>query len=163
MQVLDTGRRQMPGRLSHLTGTFSAAGRRMGAWDLRERTRDFAVAVIMFCRTLPTTDEAKDIARQLRRSSSSVAANCRALRRSTSDQMFVARAAIVVEEADEAEFWLDFLVLIGIASPGSAQALVKESRELVAIFTASRKTVQMRMARRRERPQTSRPPGRSEF
>ena len=119
------------------------------------------MAVFMFCRTLPTTDEARDIARQLRRSSSSVAANCRAVRRSTSDQMFVARAATVVDEADEAGFWLDFLVLTGIATSGSAQALVKESHELVAIFTASRKTVQLRMTRKRESSQIPRRAGRS--
>jgi four helix bundle protein len=135
----------------------------MGTWDLRERTQNFAVAVFMFCRTLPATDEARDIARQLRRSSSSVAANCRALRRSTSDKMFVARAAIVVEEVDEAGFWLDFLVLTGIATGGSVQTLVKESDEIVAIFAASRKTVQLRMTRKRDRPQTSGPPGRSEL
>jgi len=50
-------------------------------WDLRERTMEFAVAVFKFCRTLPKTDEARDVARQLRRSASSVAANYRAAAR----------------------------------------------------------------------------------
>ena len=45
--------------------------------------------------------------------------------------------AIVVEEADEAGFWLEFLVEIGLTSRQKTAALQKESSELVAIFTAS--------------------------
>jgi hypothetical protein len=31
-------------------------------WDLRERTMDFAVGVYKLCRTLPKTDETRDVA-----------------------------------------------------------------------------------------------------
>ena len=118
-------------------------------WDLRERAMDFAVAVFGFCRTLPRTDEARDVARQLRRSASSVAANYRAAKRSQSDAVFVSKAAIIIEEADESGFWLELLVEVEIVKREIAQSLLTESSELVAIFTASRKTVVARIASQR--------------
>ena len=111
---------------------------------------EFAVATFKCCRSLPRTDETRDITRQLRRCGSSVAANCRALRRSQSDKAFVAKAGMVIEEADEAGFWLDFIVEVGIVSRAHLRPLLQEADELVAIFTASRKTVQARMEKERE-------------
>ena len=114
-------------------------------WDLRERTMEFAVAIFRFCRTLPKSDEASDIVRQLRRAASSVAANWRATRRAQSDRAFISKAAIVIEEADEAGFWLEFLVRVELVKKQVAGSLTTEANELVAIFTASRKTVCARM------------------
>ena len=119
------------------------------AWDLSERTMDFAVTVFKFCRALPRTDEARDIARQLRRSGSSVAANCRATRRSPSDAAFAAKASIVIEEADETGFWLEFLTKVDLVGAQATSDLRREANELVAIFTASRKTVRARLEKRK--------------
>ena len=118
-------------------------------WDLRIRTMKFAGNVFRFCRTLPRTDEARDVARQLRRAASSVAANYRAMKRSAS----VAKAAIVVEEADESGFWLELLVEVELVARPRVAALLKESNELVAIFVASRKTVEERIAREKAKAQ----------
>jgi four helix bundle protein len=116
-------------------------------WDLRKRTMAFAVAVFRFCRTLPDVAEGWDVYRQLRRSASSVAANYRAAKRASSDPLFLSKLAIAVEEADEAGFWLEFLVAIELVSAGEAEALFEESQELVKILTASRKTAEARIAK----------------
>jgi len=49
-------------------------------YDLRERTRLFALAIVKFCRRLPKTDEARETSRQLRRAANSVRSNYRAYR-----------------------------------------------------------------------------------
>jgi four helix bundle protein len=121
------------------------------AWDLRERTIDFAADAFRFCRALKHTDETRDIVRQLRRCASSVAANTRALRRAQSDKVFVSKAGVVIEEADETGFWLEFLVKIELISRSRVTALLGEANELVAIFTASRKTVQARLEREKRK------------
>lgn len=121
------------------------------AWDLRERTIDFAVDVFQFCRTLKHTAETRDIVSQLRRSASSVAANTRALRRSQSDKVFVSKAGVIIEEADESGFWLEFLVRIEVVSPIKIKSLLAEANELVAIFTSSRKTVRARLEREKQK------------
>jgi four helix bundle protein len=110
-------------------------------WDLRERTMEFAVAVFRFCRTLPSGDETRDIARQLRRAGSGVGANYRAVRRGRSSSDFAAKLGVVIEEADECCFWLDLLVRIGVLrESGAVSSIAGEANELVAIFTAAQKT-----------------------
>ena len=126
-------------------------------WDLRERTTEFAAAVYRFCRTLDQSSEVSDITRQLRRSVSSVAANTRALRRSQSDEVFVAKSGVIIEEADESAFWLEFLIRLQVVEKTEVAALLGEANELVAIFTASRKTVRARLQREKTKAEDGLP------
>jgi four helix bundle protein len=89
---------------------------------------------------LPKTREANVIMQQLLRSSTSMAANYRAAGRSRSKAEFIAKIGVVVEEADETVFWLEMLADSGIVRPTKLQDLLAEATQLVAIFTASRKT-----------------------
>ncbi len=52
---------------------------------------------------------------------------------------------IVEEEADETTFWLELLVQSGMMKSELTEGLLRESEELVAIFTASGRTVRERM------------------
>jgi four helix bundle protein len=109
-------------------------------WDLRERTLAFAIDVISFCRLLPHSDEAREIARQLRRSSSSVAAHYAAAQRSKSANDYINKMSGGIEEADESTFWCDLLIRSAIADDASAQALRAEADELAKILLACRST-----------------------
>ena len=46
----------------------------------------------------------------------------------------------MVEEADEAVFWLELLVETGIVSQARMDGLLTEANELLAIFAASQRT-----------------------
>jgi four helix bundle protein len=120
-------------------------------WDLRERTMQFAVASFKFCRTLPRSDETREIAHQLRKAASSVAANYRATQRAQSDAAFAAKTAVVIEEADESAFWLELLIAIEAIEETAVSRLLKEAQELVAIFTASKKRVCARLQLKKRR------------
>jgi hypothetical protein len=50
----------------------------------------------------------------------------------------------VVEEADETVFWLELLTESGVTSESQIVDLPKEARELLAIFSASRRTAKSR-------------------
>jgi len=52
---------------------------------------------------------------------------------------------VIIEEADESGFWLEFIVRIELAPQKAVSGLLAEANELVAIFTASRKTVCARL------------------
>jgi four helix bundle protein len=78
--------------------------------ELRIRTKSFAVRIVKLFRSLPRTEEARVIGRQLLRSGTSVAANYRAVCRSRSRAEFIAKVGVVVEEADETVLWLELLV-----------------------------------------------------
>ena len=110
------------------------------AEEWKRRSKDLALRVFKLCRALPKSDEARIISKQLLRCSTSVAANYRAVCRSRSRSEFVARMGVVVEEADETAFWLEFLVDAGIVSPRRMEGLLHEANELVAIFAASQHT-----------------------
>lgn len=51
---------------------------------------------------------------------------------------------VVVEEADETVFWLEFLVDTGILRKGQVEKLLAEANELLAIFAASHGTAKAR-------------------
>jgi len=75
-----------------------------------------------------------------------VAANYRAVCRARSHKEFIAKIGLVLEEADEAQFWLALLVKLEILAPDQVKPSLDEATELVAIFTASRRTAQRRHA-----------------
>jgi four helix bundle protein len=108
--------------------------------DLKIRTRKFTVDVLNFVDKLPNRRSGNIIGNQLGRSASSVAANYRAACRGRSHAEFVAKIGIVEEEADESTFWLDIIPDTKNGSAEEVEPLLKEARELTAIFTAASKT-----------------------
>jgi four helix bundle protein len=85
------------------------------------------------------------ISYQLFKSSSSVAANYRAVCRGKSDSDFLNKLKIVDEEADESLFWLEFIQELKIdCNKIELEKLIKEADELVAIFSAGIKTIKSR-------------------
>lgn len=108
--------------------------------ELRERTKHFALRVIRLSRHLPAGREADVIGKQLLRSGTSAAANYRAAGRSRSRADFISKISVVVEEADEAVFWLELLEEAGLVPAKRLDPLLDEARQLAAIFTASRRT-----------------------
>ncbi|MES2762003.1 MAG: four helix bundle protein [Bacteroidota bacterium] len=76
------------------------------AEEFKTKTKKFAIDIIIFCKSLPKSDEGFIIKKQLIRSATSVAANYRAVCRARSDAEFFSKLSIVVEEADESVFWM---------------------------------------------------------
>lgn len=107
--------------------------------ELRDRTDRFSVAIIKFCRALPADQLTRRLAIQLQDAGTSVASNYHAACRAQSRAQFIAKLSIVVEEA-ECVGWLHKLQETGLARNDTAAALQQEASELLAIFSASRKT-----------------------
>jgi four helix bundle protein len=107
---------------------------------LQQRTKRFAPNVFEFCDELPSKPSCWVVRKQLLRSASSVAANYRAACRAVSKKAFVAKLAIVEEEADESLFWLEMLEEMDVGNPSKVQKLKSEADQLVAITVASKKT-----------------------
>jgi four helix bundle protein len=107
---------------------------------LKARTADFALAVIRFCAALPPTPGVRRIADQLFDAGTSVGANYRATCRARSKKEFIAKIGLVIEEADESEYWLMLLKRAGLANGAEVDRLFDEAGQLVAVFTRSQKT-----------------------
>ena len=114
------------------------------AEELKKRTKQFAIRIVMLFRSLPRTEEARVIGRQMLRSGTSVAANYRTVCRARSKAEFIAKVGVVVEEADETVLWLELLVETDIFSEKRMSRLLAEANELLAIFAASQYTARKR-------------------
>ena len=114
--------------------------------DLQYRTKKFALAIIKLTEHLPNNRVGWTFTDQIVRSSTSVAANYRAVCRAKSDKDFISKMETVIEEADETLFWLEMTEESGIMSEDfGLMNLKKECNELVSIFVASAKTVKARL------------------
>jgi four helix bundle protein len=112
--------------------------------ELRARLAVFARAVEELSRPLLARIETRDAALQLRRASSSAAANHRACGRGRSHAEFTSKLGVALEEADEAQFWLEYLADCELAPKPQLTPLLQEAAELVAILTASTHTARSR-------------------
>ena len=107
--------------------------------QMQKRTKDFALRSIRLFQALPKTDEARIIGKQYLRSSTSMAANYRAVCRARSQAEFFAKFSIVVEETDESLFWLEIMIEADILPKPKLAGLMAEITELLAIFASARK------------------------
>ena len=108
--------------------------------ELKSRTKEFAHRCVKLSLALPKTQLGKHISGQLIRCSTSVASNYRAACIAQSKASFIAKLGIVIEEADESNFWLEFIIDENLLKRQLVEPLLKEAEELTAIFIASRKT-----------------------
>lgn len=110
------------------------------AYDLRERTRAFALRVIRLCESLTKSRTSDIIAKQLLRCGTSVGANYRAACRARSTPDFVAKMGIVEEECDESVYWMELLIEADLMERKRLEPLITEANEILSIVIASIKT-----------------------
>src|SRR5687768_4001534 len=116
----------------------------MASLDLRVRTRDFAIEVIRLCTSLPPTDEARVIKRQLLRSGTSPGAHCREATRARSNAEMVSKIETALQELDESVYWMELLIETKIVTPERLQPLMKEADELISMAVAAARTIKKR-------------------
>ena len=108
--------------------------------QLKKRTKDFAHRCVKLALSISTATLGNHLAKQLIRCSTSVAANYRSACLAQSKASFIAKISIVLEEADEAAFWLEFIKDEKLVKNESLSSLLDEANELKAIFYSSRIT-----------------------
>jgi four helix bundle protein len=116
------------------------SAQKLHLFDLKLRTKVFALRIVTLFRKLPRNEEARVIGKQLLRSGTSIGANYRAACRARSKAEFIAKMGIVLEEADETVFWLELLSACEVFSKSRIEALLQEANELTSIFVSSLRT-----------------------
>jgi four helix bundle protein len=106
--------------------------------ELIARNKKFIIEVLTLTESLPQNRIYDSLVRQIVRCSSSVGANYRAACRAKSTADFINKLKIVEEEADKSSFFLDLLYEIEKDNNKEIiKTLLKESNELVSIYSAS--------------------------
>ena len=108
--------------------------------ELKRRTKEFAHRCVKLRMVLPNTYLGNHIKGQLIRCSTSVASNYRAVCVAQSKGSFISKLSIVIEEADETYFWLEFIIDERLLGKERVLPLLREAGELTSIFISSRKT-----------------------
>ena len=103
---------------------------------LEVRTRKFAIEIIRLSSLLPNTAEAKVVRNQITKAGTSVGANYREVNRSRSKADFLNKITICESEASETCYWLEIIEEIGWIAKEKMTDILKESNELLAIFTS---------------------------
>jgi four helix bundle protein len=109
-------------------------------YDLRLRTKQFALRVIRLCTALPNQPEAWVLRKQLCRSGTSVGAQYREVCRARSKAEFVSKFESALQELDESIYWLELIGESGFHSADRSTPLIKEADELTSIFVSSIRT-----------------------
>lgn len=116
--------------------------------DLRSRTSDFALRIIRLYSSLPKSTEAQVLGKQVLRSGTSIGAHYREGHRAKSDADIVNKFQTALQELDETEYWLDLLVKAEIVPSAKVESLIKETNELIAIFTTIVTKIKKRMSKK---------------
>lgn len=114
------------------------------AFDLRVRTKAFALRIIRMFVALPKTEEARVLGKQVLRSGTSVGANFREAHRARSKAEFIAKVGDCLKELDETAYWLELLTESNIVPEAKLKSLQDETNQLLAILTTISKKAKQR-------------------
>jgi four helix bundle protein len=118
---------------------------------LRERTFNYALRTLRYCRSLPNEWDIREIAKQLIRAGNGTAANYWSACRGRSDREFIAKLGVAEDEAAESVLWLMLILQGGIREDAETKTLLQDGREITAILSASHKTAKDNRRKRKQR------------
>lgn len=113
-------------------------------FDLKIRTKDFAIRFIRLYAALPKTTEAQIVGKQVLRCGTSVGAQYREAQHAKSDADFVSKIEGSLQELEETSYWLELLDEMELFSREKLAPLRNETKELTAIFVSIAKKVKSR-------------------
>lgn len=112
--------------------------------DVVERGKRFALGIIRFFGSLPRSNEAQVLGKQMLRSGTSVGAHLREGRRSRSDAELISKFEVALQELDETLYWLELLQESGVVGSDAIQPLRRDGDELVSMLVSAVKTIKKR-------------------
>jgi len=96
--------------------------------ELKIRTKEFVHRCVKLAMVLPNTQLGSHIRGLLIRCSTLVAANYRVACIGQSKASFISKLSIVIEEADESNFWLEFIIDENLLKKTSRRTVNERSR-----------------------------------
>ncbi len=106
---------------------------------LEKRTLDFALRILKLSASLPSSPEGFVLRNQITKAGTSIGANYREANCASSRADFKNKIKICQGEASEACYWLELIVASGNFPENKMGDIMKECKELLALFTSIRK------------------------
>ena len=114
------------------------------AYDPEERLLDYSAEIIRLSESLPTTRAGHHVAGQMLRSGTSPLANHGEAEAAESAADFIHKLRISLKELRETNRWIKLVCRVPKVDAARADALLKETDELIRIFVASLRTAEKR-------------------
>ena len=114
--------------------------------DLKERTLEFAVAILKLADQFPDGPKGWVIGKQVIRSGTSVGANVREADNALTDAEFAHKCSIARKEAGEAHYWLQLCQRTGLLEGADLAVAAGEADELTRILSSIVKATQRHMS-----------------
>ncbi|MFB2923248.1 MULTISPECIES: four helix bundle protein [Aerosakkonema] len=106
-------------------------------FDICERTFQFSVRIVNLCNFLSEKPgSARELAKQLIRSGTSIGANVEESRAAQSTADFIHKLEIALKEARETRYWIKVIVAANIVPESRLLPLLNEINELMNIIAA---------------------------
>ena len=102
--------------------------------DLKQRTKEYALAIIKLFSILPKKHEIQIIGKQLLRSGTSVGAHYREGVRARSSAEFISKLSGGLQELEESAYWLELLLEVWKTDNEQITVLYEETNQLIAIL-----------------------------
>lgn len=104
--------------------------------DIQERTFEFAKRIVRLHQYLThQKGSARELARQVLRSGTSIGANMAEANAGQSKADFISKCHIALKEARETQYWLRLLIACELVPPEKLTPLFSEVSEIVTILT----------------------------
>ena len=116
--------------------------------DLRIRTKRYALGILELSNYIPNNPKGWVISKQIIRSGTSVGAQYREACRAKSDPDFISKVEGALQELDETLYWLELLLESNMVPAEKLNSSIRETNELIAIFTTIVRKVKSRISPR---------------
>lgn len=108
---------------------------------IRDRLKIFACNILELSAEFSDSPRSRVLNYQLTKAGTSAYANYRAALRGRSKAEFFSKLSISVEEADEAEMWLDLIITTKLMDNERMRIMYSESLEIVKMLSSLRKKI----------------------
>jgi four helix bundle protein len=102
--------------------------------DIVNRTFNYSVTVVKFCKKLESGNKEFILSKQLLRSATSVGANIREAQNAESKMDFIHKMGIAQKEMDESIYWIDLITATEKINIALIEPIRNESIELLKII-----------------------------
>ena len=109
--------------------------------NILDRTKAFALRVVLLCDDLPNKPSAWIIGKQVIRSATSVGAHVREAKHSRSASEKLSKVSVAAQELEETRYWLELMRDGNIPIHGVPLWFSREADELMAILFSSMRTL----------------------
>ena len=121
----------------------------MPPYNIQERTFEFSVAVVSFCRELSDANPvSRRLGWQLLDASTSIGANLEEADGGQTTADFIAKVAIAKKEAKESVYWLRLIAATDLRWRTAITPLLREAKEIASVVSTIKKNAEANRKRR---------------